>query len=95
MGMGVATWWHTNGATSYTNLLMYKRLALDASIDVNTVLICLLIFRPQHWNMSAWAGRVLDRAADSARYTCRSSRNDAGPPVNSTTKFAVECKYPP
>ncbi|XP_028179374.1 uncharacterized protein LOC114366644 [Ostrinia furnacalis] len=43
-----------------------------------------------HWNMSAWPGRVLDRAADTARYTCRSSRNDAGPPVNSTTKFAVE-----
>ncbi|KAL4702256.1 hypothetical protein ACJJTC_005492 [Scirpophaga incertulas] len=43
-----------------------------------------------HWNMSAWPGRMLDRAADSARYTCRSSRNDAGPPVNSTTKFAVE-----
>ncbi|CAG9790130.1 unnamed protein product [Diatraea saccharalis] len=43
-----------------------------------------------HWNMSAWPGGVLDRAADSARYTCRSSRNDAGPPVNSTTKFAVE-----
>ncbi|RVE43418.1 hypothetical protein evm_011932 [Chilo suppressalis] len=43
-----------------------------------------------HWNMSAWPGRVLDRAADTARYTCRSSRNHAGPPVNSTTKFAVE-----
>ncbi|XP_013145692.1 PREDICTED: uncharacterized protein LOC106108902 isoform X4 [Papilio polytes] len=43
-----------------------------------------------HWNMSAWAGGVLSRAADVARYTCRSSRNAAGPPVNSTTKFAVE-----
>ncbi|CAH0598757.1 unnamed protein product [Chrysodeixis includens] len=43
-----------------------------------------------HWNMSAWPGRALDRAADTARYTCRSSRNLAGPPVNSTTKFAVE-----
>ncbi|CAH2098777.1 unnamed protein product [Euphydryas editha] len=42
-----------------------------------------------HWNMSAWAGGVLSRG-DSARYTCRSSRNDAGPPVASTTKFAVE-----
>ncbi|XP_072934034.1 uncharacterized protein nrm isoform X6 [Epargyreus clarus] len=43
-----------------------------------------------HWNMSAWPGGVLSRAADTARYTCRSSRNAAGPPVNSTTKFAVE-----
>nr|XP_053621032.1 hemicentin-1 isoform X6 [Plodia interpunctella] len=43
-----------------------------------------------HWNMSAWPGRVLDRTADTASYTCRSSRNDAGPPVNSTTQFAVE-----
>ncbi|CAH2061672.1 unnamed protein product, partial [Iphiclides podalirius] len=43
-----------------------------------------------HWNMSAWAGGVLSRAADVARYTCRSSRNAAGPSVNSTTKFAVE-----
>ncbi|CAK1595229.1 unnamed protein product [Parnassius mnemosyne] len=43
-----------------------------------------------HWNMSAWPGGVLSRAADVARYTCRSSRNAAGPPVNSTTKFAVE-----
>ncbi|XP_049882023.1 hemicentin-1 isoform X7 [Pectinophora gossypiella] len=43
-----------------------------------------------HWNMSAWPGGVLDRDTDTASYTCRSSRNDAGPPVNSTTKFAVE-----
>ncbi|XP_037293639.1 hemicentin-1 isoform X3 [Manduca sexta] len=43
-----------------------------------------------HWNMSAWPGGVLDRAADTASYTCRSSRNLAGPPVNSTTQFAVE-----
>ncbi|CAK1549321.1 unnamed protein product [Leptosia nina] len=43
-----------------------------------------------HWNMSAWSGGVLSRSADTARYTCRSSRNAAGPPVNSTTKFAVE-----
>ncbi|KAM3956997.1 neuromusculin isoform 1-T1 [Aphomia sociella] len=43
-----------------------------------------------HWNMSAWPRSVLDRTADTASYTCRSSRNDAGPPVNSTTKFAVE-----
>ncbi|CAH2061674.1 unnamed protein product, partial [Iphiclides podalirius] len=43
-----------------------------------------------HWNMSAWAGGVLSRAADGARYTCRSSRNAAGPSVNSTTTFAVE-----
>ncbi|XP_028027603.1 hemicentin-1 isoform X4 [Bombyx mandarina] len=42
------------------------------------------------WNMSAWPGGALDRAADAASYTCRSSRNLAGPPVNSTTKFAVE-----
>ncbi|KAI8433695.1 hypothetical protein MSG28_015692 [Choristoneura fumiferana] len=40
--------------------------------------------------MTAWPGNVLDRTADTASYTCRSSRNDAGPPVNSTTKFAVE-----
>ncbi|KAG6465559.1 hypothetical protein O3G_MSEX015228 [Manduca sexta] len=40
--------------------------------------------------MSAWPGGVLDRAADTASYTCRSSRNLAGPPVNSTTQFAVE-----
>ncbi|XP_050555939.1 hemicentin-1 isoform X6 [Spodoptera frugiperda] len=43
-----------------------------------------------HWNMSAWPSHALDRAADTASYTCRSSRNLAGPPVNSTTKFAVE-----
>ncbi|XP_075987595.1 neuromusculin isoform X9 [Anticarsia gemmatalis] len=43
-----------------------------------------------HWNMSAWPGNALDRAADTASYTCRSSRNLAGPPVNVTTKFAVE-----
>ncbi|CAB3242555.1 unnamed protein product [Arctia plantaginis] len=43
-----------------------------------------------HWNMSAWPGNALDRSADTASYTCRSSRNLAGPPVNSTTKFAVE-----
>ncbi|KAJ0170416.1 hypothetical protein K1T71_013787 [Dendrolimus kikuchii] len=43
-----------------------------------------------HWNMTAWPGQVLDRTADTASYTCRSSRNLAGPPVNSTTKFAVE-----
>ncbi|XP_052747843.1 hemicentin-1 isoform X6 [Galleria mellonella] len=43
-----------------------------------------------HWNMSAWPGHALSRAAAAASYTCRSSRNDAGPPVNSTTKFAVE-----
>ncbi|CAH0718634.1 unnamed protein product, partial [Brenthis ino] len=42
-----------------------------------------------HWNMSAWAGGVLSRG-DAARYTCRSSRNAAGPPVASTTNFAVE-----
>ncbi|XP_064075310.1 hemicentin-1 isoform X4 [Vanessa tameamea] len=42
-----------------------------------------------HWNMSAWSGGVLSRG-DSARYACRSSRNDAGPPVTSTTNFAVE-----
>nr|XP_032524360.1 uncharacterized protein LOC116775581 isoform X1 [Danaus plexippus plexippus]XP_032524361.1 uncharacterized protein LOC116775581 isoform X1 [Danaus plexippus plexippus] len=42
-----------------------------------------------HWNMSAWSGGMLSRG-DSARYTCRSGRNAAGPPVNSTTKFAVE-----
>ncbi|XP_038217056.1 hemicentin-2 isoform X4 [Zerene cesonia] len=42
-----------------------------------------------HWNMSAWGGG-LARAGAAARYTCRSSRNAAGPPVNSTTKFAVE-----
>ncbi|XP_063898406.1 hemicentin-2 isoform X14 [Helicoverpa armigera] len=43
-----------------------------------------------HWNMSAWPSAALDRAADTASYTCRSSRNLAGPAVNSTTKFAVE-----
>ncbi|XP_045507802.1 uncharacterized protein LOC123703740 isoform X2 [Colias croceus] len=42
-----------------------------------------------HWNMTAWGGG-LSRAGSAARYTCRSSRNAAGPPVNSTTKFAVE-----
>ncbi|XP_045485355.1 hemicentin-1 isoform X4 [Pieris rapae] len=43
-----------------------------------------------HWNMSSWPGGALSRSSDTARYTCRSSRNAAGPPVNSTTKFAVE-----
>ncbi|XP_059047752.1 hemicentin-1 isoform X2 [Achroia grisella] len=42
-----------------------------------------------HWNMSAWAGGALGRS-DAASYTCRSSRNAAGAPVDSTTKFAVE-----
>ncbi|CAG9116132.1 unnamed protein product [Plutella xylostella] len=42
-----------------------------------------------YWNMTAWPGHVLGRD-DTARYMCRSSRNDAGPGVNSTTKFAVE-----
>ncbi|XP_063370489.1 hemicentin-2 isoform X1 [Cydia amplana] len=44
-----------------------------------------------YWNMSAWAGGVLDRTDPRiTKYMCRSSRNDAGPAVNSTTHFAVE-----
>ena len=32
-------------------------------------------------------------AADEANYTCRSSDNDVGPPVESTTEFRIH--YPP
>lgn len=71
---------------------VYRLLRLKQKCQFEYNISLLLTSGPQHWNMSAWAGGVLSRAADTARYTCRSSRNPAGPPVNSTTKFAVECK---
>ena len=39
------------------------------------------------------ATALLSSASDEANYTCRSSDNDVGPPVESTTEFRIH--YPP
>jgi len=44
------------------------------------------------WLVSAWPGGKLDRVVDNANYTCRSTANAAGPGVESTTYFRVECE---
>ena len=44
------------------------------------------------WRLSAWPGGLLDRDADNANYSCVSSANAAGPGVQATTYFRVECE---
>ena len=41
----------------------------------------------------SWPEGRLDREADGANYTCRSTANAAGEGVESTTYFRVECKW--
>ncbi len=46
------------------------------------------------WRVTeAWPGGRMDRAVDSANYSCRSGGNAAGPGVESTTYFLVECEW--
>ncbi|XP_076335472.1 hemicentin-2-like isoform X2 [Tachypleus tridentatus] len=46
-----------------------------------------------HWNFNAWPGGALNRKTDNSEYTCRSSKNIAGPGVTTSTFFKVQ--YPP
>lgn len=46
------------------------------------------------WNLTAWPSGQLDRVADNdVTFTCRSTSNGIGPPVESTVKIEVYCEY--